>query len=182
LGLGLALVKSLVELHGGAVAAQSGGLGAGSEFTVRLPRLIGPAAQPEYQHDNASHHAHGNPLRVMIVDDNIDAAQILAAFLEAVGHQVSVANDSASALGLARREAPQVLVLDIGLPDMDGHELARRFRLLPQTADAVLIALTGYGQPEDQARSRSAGFDYHLTKPADPTKLAALLSEINARY
>jgi signal transduction histidine kinase/CheY-like chemotaxis protein len=172
LGLGLALVKSLVERHGGTVEARSAGPGCGSEFTVRLPRVHGVVAAPDSPCELT---ASAGARRIMIVDDNADAAHTLSLYLEALGHKVRVAFDGHSALVMAGQEAPQVLLLDIGLPDIDGFELARSLRALPQTAGAVFIALTGYGQPEDRARSRDAGFDHHLTKPVDPAYLAKLL-------
>jgi CheY-like chemotaxis protein len=115
----------------------------------------------------------------MVVDDNADAAQSLAMLLEAEGHNVCVEYTAQSALERARVEAPRALLLDIGLPGMDGYELARRLRALPQTAGALLIALTGYGQDQDRERSKAAGFDHHLVKPADTKKLSALLAELD---
>ncbi|MDB5838571.1 MAG: domain S-box protein [Herminiimonas sp.] len=179
LGLGLALVKSLVELQGGSVEAYSDGTGKGSKFTIRLPRLF-EAAQPDaHVSDVRSSRPQGKPLRIMVVDDNIDAAHTLAVFLEALGHEVSIKYDARSALERALIDAPRVLVLDIGLPDMDGYELALRLRAAPETAHSILIALTGYGQARDQERSKAAGFDYHLIKPADTGRLAALLAQID---
>ena len=121
-------------------------------------------------------------LRVMVVDDNVDAAEMLATLLEMNGHHVSVEYDGKCALARAAREHPQVILLDIGLPDIDGHELARQLRATPGTADTVLIALTGYGQPEDQRRAQEAGFDYHMVKPADLARLLELLAEVKARH
>jgi signal transduction histidine kinase/ActR/RegA family two-component response regulator len=178
LGLGLALVKSLVERHGGTVEAHSAGPGSGSEFTVRLPRHHGEAAAPCTPCEPQSIAGNAPSLPVMIVDDNADAAHTLSLFLEARGHKVRVAFNGRSALGMASDDPPRVLVLDIGLPDIDGLDLARSLRALPQTADAVFIALTGYGQPEDRERSRAAGFDHHLTKPVDAERLAALLAGV----
>ncbi len=175
LGLGLALVKSLVERHGGNVSARSAGAGSGSEFTVRLPRAQGVVLAPEAP---CGPGAQAGAKRIMIVDDNADAAHTLSLFLEAQGHKVRVAFDGRSALELACQDPPRVLLLDIGLPDIDGYQLARSLRGLPQTARAVLIALTGYGQPEDRERARAAGFDHHLTKPVDADQLARLLATI----
>ncbi|HEY4541209.1 MAG TPA: ATP-binding protein [Noviherbaspirillum sp.] len=174
LGLGLALVKSLTELHGGRVQAHSAGPGSGARFELRLPQAR-HAQQARTSNPTGIEQARAS-MRVLVVDDNADAAQSLALLLEAEGHQVSLAYQGASALATATAEAPQVLLLDIGLPDMDGYELARRLRDLPQTAHALLIALTGYGQPSDRDRSRSAGFDHHLVKPADARRLAALIA------
>ncbi|WP_292037611.1 hybrid sensor histidine kinase/response regulator [Massilia sp. UBA6681] len=178
LGIGLALVKSLVALHGGRVAAFSEGPNKGSEFVIRLPLLSGAEAQePQQPLDQANDGA----VRVLVVDDNADAAQMLATLLEAHGHVVSVEYDGTGGLARALRERPEVMLLDIGLPDMDGHELARRLRSSPDTANAMLIALTGYGQSEDRERARQAGFDRHLVKPADLSELLRILAELRER-
>lgn len=175
LGLGLALVKSLVELHGGSVSVQSKGIGAGSELTVCLPRIT-PLSEPlSTAHDNPGP-ASGKALRLMVVDDNVDAARMLAMFLEAIGHRVIVEHQSKRALERARIERPDVCLLDIGLPDMDGNELARRLRSQPETAEAVLVAITGYGQPHDRENAIKAGFDFHFIKPVDTDKLSSLLA------
>jgi CheY-like chemotaxis protein len=178
LGLGLALVKSLAERHGGQVMARSAGLGRGSEFDVVLPRAAGSArgAPGPGSTDESSPHS------ILIVDDNADAARTLALYLQAHGHQVQVAFDGAQALGLARNSAPRVLLLDIGLPDMDGYALARHLREMPSTRDCVYIALTGYGCPEDRERSRKAGFDHHLTKPVNALELAALIGALEPAH
>lgn len=174
LGLGLALVRSLVALHGGSVEARSDGPGTGSEIIVRLPRLHGePAGRDEALAPPAP--TVEGALRVLVVDDNADAAHTLAALLEVAGHDVTIAGDAHRALELARRVRPQVMVLDIGLPDLDGCALARQFRGMPETRDALLVALTGYGQPSDRARSEEAGFDHHLVKPADMMKVNGIL-------
>ena len=180
LGLGLALVKSLVEFHGGTVNAQSGGLGRGSQFTVRFPRLL-EISQPVPRMAKPAGGKPSRPLRVMVVDDNIDAADTLAAFLEAFGHVVFVAYHADAAIPLARQHAPEVLLLDIGLPDINGHELAKTLRTMPQTANSTFVAVTGYGQAADQQRSREAGFKYHLTKPADAAKIIDLIDEVALR-
>jgi len=179
LGLGLALVKSLVELHGGVVACDSAGPGQGSRFSVCLPGLHAPqAAAPALDEQPASTAA---PLRVLVVDDNVDAAVILSMLLEANGHQVQVEHDPLEALKtLDRLEAaldapPQACLLDIGLPGIDGLELARRLRARPGTARALLVAITGYGQDSDRQQILQAGFDHHLVKPIDIAQLYALL-------
>ena len=179
LGLGLALVRSLVELHGGTVACDSPGLGKGSCFMVTLPRLSerdtaapGPAGGEAAPGTAA--------LRILVVDDNEDAADTLGMLLEAAGHEVMVEHCPHRALARARETAPQVCLLDIGLPDMDGAELARRLRALPETAHAMLAAVTGYGQDSDRARTRDAGFDHHLVKPIDLDQLHAILDRLRA--
>ncbi len=180
LGLGLALVKSLAQRHGGAVHASSAGPGRGSVFEVTLPRADSTGHAPAPGHDAQSA---GSPLSVLIVDDNADAARTLALFLQAHGHEVQVAFDGAEALALARSSTPRVLLLDIGLPDMDGYTLARHLRQMPSTRDCLYVALTGYGCPEDRERSRKAGFDHHFTKPVNALELVALLGSVApARY
>jgi CheY-like chemotaxis protein len=176
LGIGLTLVKSLVELHGGRVEARSGGPGQGSEFTVRLP--LG-AENPEEAPAPAAERAgsNGRPLRVLVVDDNVDAAASLALLLEAYGHAVQTAHDGRAALALAADFVPQVVLLDIGLPGLDGYAVARQLRRQPGLEGAMLVALTGYGQEEDRRRSREAGLDRHLVKPVDPAELERLLAQ-----
>ena len=176
LGIGLALVKSLVTLHGGTVSASSPGLGQGSEFCICLPRLATPGDARDPDAPAAEAQGPGG-LRVMVVDDNVDAAQMLAALLEVQGHAVSVEYDGKGALERARRERQDVLLLDIGLPDMDGYELARRLRSQPESAGATLVALTGYGQHQDRKEAASAGFDHYLVKPADMDQVNAVLAE-----
>ena len=176
LGLGLALVKNLVERHGGEVRASSAGLGTGSEFEITLPRAhlgdgAGAGTAPREEISSEA-------LDVLVVDDNEDAAQTLALFLEAHGHRVRVAFCAAEALDMAAEQPPQVLLLDIGLPDVDGHELARRLRTCSGTQDSIYIALTGYGRPEDRVASQEAGFDHHLTKPVSPADLAELIGSL----
>ena len=177
LGLGLALVKSLIELHGGSVTAYSSGLGQGSEFAVILPRIDTPAPPSTPERRQARDGA-GHGLRLLIVDDNADAASMLAMFLDAAGFQAMVEHAPRRALERARLERPRVCLLDIGLPEMDGNELARRLRAQPETAGAVLVAITGYGQEQDRRKSAEAGFDFHFVKPVDTAQLIRLLSGI----
>jgi signal transduction histidine kinase/ActR/RegA family two-component response regulator len=177
LGIGLALVKRLVELHGGRVEAHSEGAGRGSRFTVRLPLAQG-AAGTESNPPRTAEDACGASLRVMVVDDNVDAAESLAALLEIEGHEPRIAHDGESALQVAAAFRPQVVFLDIGMPGKDGYQVARELRTLPGMRGAVLVALTGWGAQEDRARSRSAGFDHHLTKPASLASVEALLAAI----
>jgi signal transduction histidine kinase len=171
LGIGLTLVKSLVELHGGSVQAFSKGPNTGSEFVVRLPLL--PDTQPPQpaRGEGNSQAAPSLPRRILVVDDNVDAAESLGKWLEHTGHEVRISHDGDAALEMARTYQPEVVLLDIGLPRMDGYEVARRLREEPATEHALLVALTGWGQAEDRRRSREAGFDHHLTKPADPETL-----------
>ena len=185
LGIGLALVKNLVELHGGSVTAHSDGPGLGSEFIIRLPSPVSRlVAGPEQTGREA-----GSPRpvpqrssmgRVLVVDDNRDAGDSLAEVLRAFGHTVRVAADPLSALARADEFEPQVAVLDIGLPGMDGYELARRIRETPGGASCRLIALSGYGQDRDRRRSQEAGFEAHLAKPADMAQLKSLLESLPA--
>jgi PAS domain S-box-containing protein len=179
LGLGLALVRSLVELHGGTVACESGGLGEGSRFVIRLPRLPGQALG-EAGGAQSGAAGHAGCARIMIVDDNVDAAATLAMLLEAFGYQASVEHDSQRALERSRSERPEVCLLDIGLPGMDGIELARRLRAQPETSHALLVAVTGYGQDSDRERALAAGFDQYFVKPVDLEKLRGVLAGVPA--
>ena len=175
LGIGLALVKSLVELHEGTVTASSGGADQGSEFTIRLPRAALPAAAARAQREGLLASA-AKALRVLVVDDNQDAAMMLGMFLESAGHEVAVEHTATRALERARLDQPDVCLLDIGLPDMDGYELARQVRAQPGGAGRMLIAITGYGQEEDRKQSAQAGFDHHFVKPVDAEGLLTLLA------
>lgn len=177
LGLGLALVKSLVEMHGGSVSAQSAGAGKGSTFIVRLPRLVDAMQQQKPLNNDTGMHAN-SALRLMVVDDNADAARVLSLLLETVGHKVAVEYSARHALERARHHAPHMLFLDIGLPDLDGYELARRLRAMPETARSVLVAVTGYGQPQDKDRAKEAGFDHHLVKPVKLVAILGLLADL----
>jgi PAS domain S-box-containing protein len=176
LGIGLTLVRRLVEMHGGRVEARSEGLGRGSEFLVRIPLLAEPSAAAHPEEKPAAEPAGGPALRVLVVDDNVDAANTLAMLLEINGHRVYTAHDGPAAIESSRAHKPDVMLLDIGLPGMDGYEVARRLRALPELSGAVLVALTGYGQDEDRRRSAAAGFDHHLVKPVDPQTLIDVLS------
>jgi signal transduction histidine kinase len=175
LGLGLALVRTLVELHHGTVSAYSDG-SSGSRFTIHLPWIRPEATPPATTAAPPGVPARG--LQIMLVDDNRDAAQMLSMLLEAQGHTLAVAHDGGAALTLAGNFSPQALILDIGLPDMDGYQLARRLRQRGDLQGACFIALTGYGQMQDRAKSLAAGFDHHLTKPANHLELARLLARI----
>ena len=179
LGIGLALVKSLVELHGGTVAVHSAGPGQGSRFSVCLPRMaapVGAAGDGAAAADAVQAPAGGRS--VLVVDDNVDAAELLGLMLESAGHQVNIEHHPHSALDYAAAQGEagiEACILDIGLPGMDGNALARRLRALPATRDALLVAVTGYGRPQDREASLAAGFDHHLVKPVDIRELLALL-------
>jgi len=175
LGLGLALVRNLVELHGGTVTCASPGLGQGSTFTVTLPLAAG-AVSTQPLPEAASRRAGG--LRLLVVDDNVDAATTLAMLLEASGHEVFIEHESLRALELARSARPDACLLDIGLPDIDGNELARRLRAQPETAHSVLIAVSGYGQEADRRLALDAGFAHHLVKPVDLDNLMSVLATV----
>jgi CheY-like chemotaxis protein len=174
LGVGLALVKSLVELHGGAVEAHSAGPGQGSEFLVRLPAAPEPAsgAAPARPSEPAPDTI---ARRVLVVDDNRDSADSLGLLLGLMGHPVRKAYDGPQALDVAREFRPEIVLLDIALPTLGGYEVARRLRQDPGLPDLVLVALSGYGGEEDRRRSREAGFDHHLIKPCALEELEALL-------
>jgi CheY-like chemotaxis protein len=176
LGIGLTLVRSLVELHGGSVQVFSDGPGNGSEFIVRLPALANPL--PDATGSNLSMTGDRGPpqRRILVVDDNVDSAESLAMVLRVTGHQVRTAHDGAEALEVAAQFAPEIVLLDIGLPKMSGYEVARVLRSRYPDRDILIVALTGYGQEEDRRRSREAGFDHHLVKPVQPAVLKPLLS------
>jgi two-component system CheB/CheR fusion protein len=178
LGIGLTLVKRLTELHGGTVAAASSGLRQGSQFTVRMPlraaeaigtKFVPGATQPE------------RVFRVLVVDDNEDAAQSLAMLLEILGHRVETASDAPSALSRAPVFQPDLVLLDVGLPNMNGYEVARALRAQPSLRDSTLVACTGYGQDEDRRKAREAGFDHHLVKPVHMSDLEQILARMTGR-
>ncbi|MSR56742.1 MAG: response regulator [Planctomycetaceae bacterium] len=177
LGIGLTLVRNLVELHHGTVEARSAGLGCGTEFVVRLP--VSAALRDRI--DESGKGGISPPTnvaarrRVLIVDDNQDAADSLRMLLRLLGHQVRVAHHGGGALEAVAAELPEIVLLDIGMPGMDGYEVARRLRALPEGKQLVLVALTGWGQEHDRQRSRAAGFDQHLTKPVESAALEAVL-------
>lgn len=173
LGIGLALVRSLARMHGGDISAQSEGLGHGSTFILRLPRIAPPGVQVSASPEEEVLPSGGR--RVLVVDDNLDAAEALAEVLRLHGHAVQTTPSSQAALNLSRDKPPDVYILDIGLPDIDGLQLVQALRALPTTATARYIALTGYGQPEDRRRALEAGFHEHMVKPADIPRLLRLM-------
>jgi PAS domain S-box-containing protein len=179
LGIGLTVVRRLVELHGGRVEARSEGVGRGAEFGVRLPAAGADddAAGVVAAGQGAPARA---PVRVLLVEDNADAADSLAMLLEILGHRVRVATDGAAALDVAETHRPDVMLVDIGLPGMDGYEVARRVRRDPRLAGVTLVALTGYARDEDRRRALDAGFDCHLVKPVDIDQLQSLVAGVAA--
>jgi two-component system CheB/CheR fusion protein len=171
LGIGLALVKGLVQLHGGRITAHSAGLGKGSEFLVSLPRSL-VTDSPSSSGNGLQPHSNLNSARrVLIADDNQDGAETLSMLLSLSGHDVLIAHTGAEAVDVVREQRPDVAVLDIGMPDFSGYEVARRIRAEPWGKDIILIALTGWGQEDDKRRAQAAGFDHHCTKPVDPSDL-----------
>jgi PAS domain S-box-containing protein len=177
LGIGLTLVKTLVELHGGTVAGHSDGPGQGSEFTVRLP-VCAPESRAGQVPSTRPEAPELPKRRVLVVDDNHDAAVSLGMLLKILGSDVQLAHSGASALETIETYRPDVVLLDIGMPDMDGFEVARRIRANQRLSHVVLIALTGWGQAEDRHRTQSAGFDHHVVKPADVMTLQSLLGTV----
>ena len=178
LGLGLAIVRSLVTMHGGTVDAHSEGRGRGSVFTVRLPAAAPPREAAPAGGAGAGSATSGAGRTILVVDDNEDAAEVLAAGLELLGHQTRVAHDGPAALRVLADFKPDIALLDIGLPVMDGYELARRLRQDPSLAHTRLVAVTGYGQDSDRRRSKEAGFDAHLVKPIQLPELDALINNL----
>jgi PAS domain S-box-containing protein len=173
LGIGLSLVQSLVALHGGSVSATSPGIGKGSTFTVRLPLSEGNDMSPDTR--PASESTQPDQLQVLVVDDNTDAAESLGVLLDIEGHAAHIAHTGAEALQVAQSRPLDVVFLDIGLPDMTGYEVAKRMRMLPAMQKTLLVALTGWGTQDDRQRTREAGFDRHLTKPAELPAVEELL-------
>ncbi|HVG06363.1 MAG TPA: ATP-binding protein [Thermoanaerobaculia bacterium] len=178
LGIGLTLVRSLVEMHGGTVEATSPGLGQGSEFVVRLPATVPAEKTASLPEADAPFPSRG--LRVLVVEDNVDAAESLAALLHLWGHEVRMVHDGLAAIDAAREHHPEVVLLDIGLPGLDGYQVAKRLREDASMDGALLVAMTGYGQPEDRRRSREAGIHHHFVKPVEPFVLRTLLSNLGA--
>jgi len=179
LGIGLTLARTLVEMHGGRVEVRSEGPGKGSEFTVRLPLAVNDDPVAEGQPRGTDPPPSGLcPRRVLVVDDNRDGANSLGLLLKYLGADAHIVYDGPSALEAIRTYRPAIVFLDIGMPGMDGHEVARRVRQEPELAAVVLVALTGWGQEEDRHRSREAGFDHHLVKPVDADALQALLASL----
>jgi CheY-like chemotaxis protein len=176
LGIGLTLVKRLAEMHGGSVEAKSGGEGLGSEFIVRLPVLTRPSVGAHAGTDETQQST--SKRRIVIVDDNRDSADSLAMLLEITGNETFMAHDGIEALKVIEKQRPEVVLLDIGLPGLNGHEVCRDVRRQSWGKDIVMIALTGWGQEDDRRKSEEAGFNSHLVKPVDYDQLLNLLSTL----
>ena len=183
LGIGLSIARRLVEMHGGRIQVESDGHGRGSAFTVTLPAAVVPdsAEIPS----GAAAQAGVRPMackRILIADDNTDSATTLSIMLEMLGNQVRVAHDGEAAVQAAREFGPDAILLDIGMPKLNGYDACARLRAIPETADAYMVALTGWGQEEDRNRAHAAGFDHHMVKPVEPALLEKLISELPARH
>lgn len=179
LGIGLGIVKRLIEMHGGTVEARSEGTGLGSEFIIRLPTI--QLAAPEQQNKSSLEQPH--PIarhRVLVVDDNVDAADSLAMMLEVLGHETQTAHDGLQGIETAAAFRPDVILLDIGMPRLNGYDTCHRIREQPWGKDVVIVALTGWGQDEDRRRSKEAGFDRHLVKPVEPIAFEQLLADLQS--
>jgi CheY-like chemotaxis protein len=172
LGIGLTLVKRLTEMHGGSIEVRSGGEDQGSEFIVRLPIIEAPTSSQSQQ----SNEEKAGSQRILIVDDNKDSAESLAMLLQITGNETSIAYDGQQAVEIIEQQRPNVVLLDIGLPKLSGHDVCRYVRQQPWGKDILMIALTGWGQEEDRRKSEQAGFDGHLVKPVDYEKLMELLN------
>ncbi len=174
LGIGLALAKGLVEMHNGTIEVSSAGLGHGSKFTVRLPRQALPIATTTVEQIATTGSA--TTCNVLVVDDNRDAAESLAMLLRLEGHQVTVIHNGRDAVAAFKQTLPDVTILDIGMPDLNGYEVARQIRETHREKTFILVAVTGWGQATDKEQAFAAGFDYHFTKPVEPQRLIELLS------
>jgi CheY-like chemotaxis protein len=180
LGIGLALVRRLVEMHGGTSSASSPGLGHGSTFTIRLPLATdGVRVAPAPASDHVS--TRDTSQRVLVVDDNEDAAEMLAMVLQHAGYHTKTAYDSRTALAAADTWVPHIVILDIGLPDINGYDVARELRRSERFGGLALIALTGWGTQDDKQKAMDAGFDVHLTKPVDARALTGVLAQLEQR-
>jgi CheY-like chemotaxis protein len=181
LGIGLSLVKGIVEMHGGSVEARSGHQGRGSEFVVRLPIVVAGTPQPTTGRAGPAAVDPAAGRRILVVDDNEDSARSLARLLKMTGHEACTAHDGGKAVEVAEQHRPEVILLDIGLPVMNGYDVARAIRGRPWGGDVAIVALTGWGQDADRRRSKESGIDHHLVKPVDPAELERLLAELQDR-
>jgi CheY-like chemotaxis protein len=175
------VVKRIVEMHGGSVAVASGGPGQGSQFTVRLPISHETVAAPEPKSSHRREQPKAPSRKILVVDDNVDAAVTISALLKKWGHQVQAVYSGQSALEAVHNFRPEIILLDIGLPGMSGYDVAKNLRAEPAAQGVIIAALTGYGQEADRKRSWESGFDYHLTKPPDPHILESLLASPRPR-
>lgn len=179
MGVGLTIVKRLVEMHGGSVEAHSEGHGRGSEFVIRLPLVLSAAPEQQDERDDwQTFRATGR--RILVVDDNADAASSLAMMLKMMGHEVRTAHDGLEGVETAAAFRPDLILLDIGMPKLNGYDACRRIREQPWGRNVGIIALTGWGQDEDKRRSQEAGFNSHLVKPVEAAALGKLLAELKA--
>lgn len=181
LGIGLSIVKAFIEMHGGSVSAESDGEGRGATFRARIPLVESCEEAPAEALPGVDTRREVRPQRILVVDDNIDSADSLSLLLTACGHAVAKAYTGQDGIDAAMREPPDLAILDIGLPDMTGFDLAMALRAAPQTSDTVLVALSGWGQAVDRQRSRQAGFAHHLVKPADPGAVLELIQTASQR-
>jgi len=182
LGIGLTLVRHFVEVHGGTVEALSAGRDRGSEFVVRLPLAVTRSDAPAAATDGEAGKRHDGPLRILVVDDNVDSADSISALLACQGNDVTTVNDGAQALESCARAPPDVALLDIGMPNMNGYDVATKLRLQPHGKEVLLIAMTGWGQEVDRSRSQASGFDFHLVKPLDFEELQRVLASATAHH
>jgi CheY-like chemotaxis protein len=180
LGIGLSLVRGLVELHGGSVDAFSDGVGRGSEFVVRLPVSAEHAIAPPIAVASKAEEMPGTARRILVVDDNEDSADTLALLLRLKGHEVETAYDGRAGVAAAERFRPEVVLLDIGMPNLDGREVCRHIRQQSWGSSIVLLAVTGWGQEDDRRRTAEAGFDGHVVKPVDPAALLEVIGSLPA--
>lgn len=177
LGIGLTLAKRLVEMHGGQISAKSEGPGKGSEFRILLPVLTNDDVE---ESPHPEHPAIGRSRRILIVDDNNDALQALARLVTLIGHEVRTAGDGAQAISIAAEFQPDLILMDLGMPGMDGYAAAKRIRAEAWGETMTIVALTGWGQDDDRRRTREAGFDHHLVKPVERTSLEALFNKVDS--
>jgi CheY-like chemotaxis protein len=175
LGVGLTLAKRLIELHGGALSAESEGPGRGSRFIVRLPMLGAAGGEASRAPPDGTNALLSTSRRLLVADDNEDFATSFAMILQAMGNEVKIAHDGLAALEVAAAFSPEVAFLDIGLPKINGYELARRLKAAPNTRHTLLVAVTGWGQENDKRQASDAGFDHHLVKPVEPHQIQAVL-------
>ena len=179
LGIGLALVKGLVEMHGGQVAAESAGPGKGSTFTVRMPALVTISEAAASSPSDKTRSAPGNGRRILVADDNRDAAATLAKMLTLLGNDVRIAHDGIQAVRTADEYRPEVVLMDVGMPRLNGYDATRQIREQPWGPGAIIIALTGWGQAGDRVQSKEAGCDGHLVKPVSLPDLESMLDELD---